>query len=214
MFVRSAPNAQLMLGLSCNSLKQISLQYKCRKCLEDLSAASMDRTKLCFHHRLRKKSLISEYKIQPSKSGIRIWHDFRSAVHQISLSLGLCCENAHGVSPSHTYISFYSAFIYFSTISQKKATIFPGEKSKQKLEFYVVVSIMQTRWLPHICRTETSNTLTNIVTPPLSGKFKHRLVLTTFLQRSGNWKQILQLFAFDAVRKALRNPGSTPSADH
>lgn len=36
---------------------------------------------------------------------------------------------------------------------------------------------MQTRRLPHICRTDASNTLTNLVTSPLTGKYKHRLVL-------------------------------------
>lgn len=36
---------------------------------------------------------------------------------------------------------------------------------------------MQTRWLPHICITDASNTLISLVTPLLTGKCKHRLAL-------------------------------------
>lgn len=149
----------------------------------------------------------------------KVWHQ-NLAWFQISWApnlpfirppLGKCSQCR---SFSHTHLLLLRFHLFLHNFSAESNNFFQEKKSQQKLEFYVVVNIMQTRWLPHICRTETSKTLTNLVTPPLSGKFKHRLVLTSFLQRSSNWKLILQLSAFDAVRKALRNPGSAPSADH
>lgn len=74
---------------------------------------------------------------------------------------------------------------------------------------------MQTRQLPLICRTNASNTLTKLVTPPLTGKCKHRLVLAwLFLSKVRQLKKIVQFSVFDAVRKALKTPGLASSSDH
>lgn len=74
---------------------------------------------------------------------------------------------------------------------------------------------MQTRQLPFICRTDASNTLTKLVTPPLTRKSKCRLVLAwLFLSKVRQPKKILQYSGFDAVRKALNTLGLASLSDH
>lgn len=137
--------------------------------------------------------------------------DFVSAELQ-----GLACTVKYSSlcqSFSYAQPSSYSAAFVPPTLLSSKQLFSRGKKEEGKLELSIVMNITQTRHLSHTCRTNASNTVTSLVTPPLMGKCKHRLALAWLFLSEVRQLKSLQLSAFSAVRRALRNPGSAPSAN-
>ena len=63
---------------------------------------------------------------------------------------------------THTLHSAQLLFISPSLLNSKQQ-FSQVKKREQSLQLYIVVNIMQNRWLPHTCRTDASKTFTNLV---------------------------------------------------
>lgn len=138
--------------------------------------------------------------------------DFGSAELQ-----GLACIVKYSSlcqSSSHAQPSSYSAPFLPPPLLSSRQLFSQGKKEEGKLELSIVVNITQTRRLSHTCRINASNTITSLGTSPLMGKCKHRLALAWLFLSGVRQLKTLRFSAFNAVRRALRNPGSAPSANH